>query len=337
MSMAGLRLDDCVLGQVARAMDDALLTLLGSDPMTGRDILARVEELRGSLHHVGVRPGDRVVLCCRNHPDFLAAWLATNSLGGAAVLMNGSTTAAAADRQIAFIEPRAALVDDRSRDALATAKGVALLSCGAQSVAPPRLLTVPRTRPMRGELETSAIRMSSGTTGTPKGLVLSHRSLVLTVMEEALEVGIRPHDRILVALPLQGAGGWFALAGLMMTAMVTVLPDPASLPDVDLQSFSHLFTVPELLRRTPLSLHGEGSEHLAPLQIVTTGAPLAAAVRESWSNAGAVLWDLYGSTETEVLSSRRPWEQAGHPFFNSEVRARCCRCRPNRKAWSGRL
>jgi acyl-CoA synthetase (AMP-forming)/AMP-acid ligase II len=318
MSLAGLRLEECVLGQVGRALDDPLLTFAGYEPWTGRMLVRRIEEVRGFLSHIGLSAGDRVALCCGNHPDVIATWLAVNSLSGTAVLMNGSISRAVAQRQLALTTPRAVLVDEGTSGACAGDPTLTQLPCGAPIKAEPLPLSMPQSRPMRGELESSAIRLSSGTTGAPKGLVLSHRSMVLTVLEEALEVGIRPRDRVLVALPLQGAGGWFTLAGLTMTANVTVLVDPRSLANTDLHSFSHLVTVPELLRRTPVP--SDRSESGASLQVVTTGAPLEAGLRQSWIEAGAVLWDLYGSTETEVMTSRRPWEATSHPFFNSEVR-----------------
>ena len=320
MTASGLRLDRYVCPQIQRASSTELLGCYDSLHLRGVDLLDRVDCLANRLSEAGIIQGDRLAIVCGNHPDAVIAWLAASVTESVVIPMSAASSQQVLTAHFTTTRPAAALVDDTTAAAVQdTGIQTTLLYCGDDF---PHRTTAGRPAPtewtLTRELDTCAVRMSSGTTGEPRGLLVSHRSMVLTIMAEALEVGIRPGDRLLIALPLQGAGSWFALAALAMTATVTLLSDPRYLPSVDLSGFTHLITVPELLRRT----EPPNSSRAPKLQVVTTGAAIPEQVRKRWAAAGSELWDIYGSTESAIVSSRRPNEDnSGHPWFNAEVRA----------------
>ena len=181
-----------------------------------------------------------------------------------------------------------------------------------------------------------SISYTSGTTGEPKGVVLPHRSRVLTFFGMAAEYGCYgPDDRYLATAPLfHGAGFAFAVAAIYFGGYCEILPgfDPerviARLAD---EKLGGAFFVPThfhaifALERPVLDRYRDFDTLKA---IVSNAAPLAQATKErivDYFGAG-ILHETYGSTEAGIVTNLRPAEQlikqrcVGLPFIASHVR-----------------
>ena len=94
------------------------------------------------------------------------------------------------------------------------------------------------------------VMYSSGTTGRPKGVMLSHRNLVAHTRNSAPLAPMEPGDRNLVAMPLFHVGGTsYALFGICagMPSTFTREPDPASLLAAFAAGATHAFLVPAVV------------------------------------------------------------------------------------------
>ncbi|MXW90371.1 MAG: AMP-binding protein [Rhodospirillaceae bacterium] len=181
-----------------------------------------------------------------------------------------------------------------------------------------------------------SISYTSGTTGEPKGVVLPHRSRVLTFYGMASEYGCYgPDDRYLATAPLfHGAGFAFAVAVVYFGGYCEILPgfDPERVIErLATERLGGTFFVPThfhsvfALERPVLERY-RAFERLKA--IVSNAAPLAQATKERIVDyfGEGVLHETYGSTEAGIVTNLRPADQlvkqrcVGLPFVASHVR-----------------
>lgn len=185
------------------------------------------------------------------------------------------------------------------------------------------------------EWEPMVIHYTSGTTGTPKGVLVSHRSRVVNYFAMAVEYGCySPEDRALAIAPLyHGAGLSFALAPVFFGGSVRILPrfKPELVLD-ELVAFdaTNCFMVPTHFQ----ALFSLGEERVRAARtpslrtIISNAAPLSQPMKEKIVGAfgETILFECYGSTEGGVVSNLRPADQlrkersVGLPFPATEVR-----------------
>lgn len=191
------------------------------------DIAARVA---AGLARDGVRQGDRVAILCANEPEFVYALLAAFRLGAIAVPINVReqqpelayvlkqcrARALIFDAELAArIPPPAAL----PRLALRYAVGGAHAGSSAPYRSFSQLLEAGAALPSAAapdEEETAVILYTSGTTGHPKGAMLTHLNLIHSVMhfEHCMEFGAA--ERALLAVPASHVTGLVAITLTML-------------------------------------------------------------------------------------------------------------------------
>ena len=206
-----------------RAGEEALVA--GERRLTYAELDRLVDAMAGNLAERGIRAGERVALLLGNCPEFLIVLLACARLGAVAMpigtrqkgpeleyLLNDSEAAALIfDSEFAANVP-AATAAPRLRlravigDPVAGAEPVAALLAPA---APPPEAAV-------GEEDTAVILYTSGTTGKPKGAMLSHLNIVHSAIHFTRCMGLRPGDRSLLAVPAAHVTGTVAI---LLTAL----------------------------------------------------------------------------------------------------------------------
>ena len=189
--------------------------------------------------------------------------------------------------------------------------------------------------PVVDEWDTWCIPYTSGTTGAPKGVMLSHRSRVLVAYAAAAEFGcFSADDHFLAMTPMNHGGGLaFPMAALLMGATVEILDHFD--PEIVLGKFVHggvtgVFMVPthfhQIFALDPAFLRAHKKTSLK--SIISNAAPLPQAIKERVVDhfGEGKLFEIYSSTEAGFVSSLRPIDQlrklscAGLPHAYVEIK-----------------
>ncbi len=313
----------------AWAADPSSPTLFGLDRgwVTGGELEHLSRRVAGRLQAAGLDPGDRVMLSAESSVDLVIAHVAALRSGFVVVPAN----TAYREREVAHIvadsRPRAAILDSDERAGwIRRAGGPQTLILGPEAELPdgePRVLdaAVPD--------DPALIGYTSGTTGSPKGAVLSHSNLLAGSESVALAWRWTGADRLVLALPLFHAHGLcVGLHGTLLAgASAVLLPrfDAGTVLDAAGEhQASMFFGVPTMYHRLAQSPR---VAELARLRLCVSGsAPLPAELHRAFAErAEQQVLERYGMTETLMLVSnpyageRRPGS-VGFPLPGVELR-----------------
>lgn len=214
---------------------DAEAVVAGSVRMTYRDLGDSVERVAAGLHRLGLAAGERVGMLIGNRPEFVVGVLAALRLGAIAVPIG---TRLAPD-EVRFIlehsDARVLLVDHdliRTVSAIRELQGVAIVQCGSETEGlafgglPPGERDAP-PRPVPGEEDTAFLLYTSGTTGLPKGAMLTHLNVWHSLQHFALGHRLGSQERSLLAVPATHVTGLVAIVLSMINVGGTVVMQPA--------------------------------------------------------------------------------------------------------------
>ena len=280
----------------------------------------------GRLAALGLEPGDRVLSSAASCFDLVASYVACLRLGLVVIPTNTAYGRRELEHVIRDARPRAALLDDEERMRVVAEIDPTL------HVLTPALDLADAPPPPLDAIDASApalICYTSGTTGQPKGAVLSHANCLASA--EALRLAWRWNegDRLLLALPLfhmhgLGVGLHGTLhAGASAVLLPTFRPGEI-LTAIDAHGASLFFGVPTMYHRL---LRERSARALASLRLCVSGsAPLPASLHEEIEKTtGQRVLERYGMTETLMLVSnpyaeeRRPGS-VGWPLPGVELR-----------------
>jgi long-chain acyl-CoA synthetase len=297
----------------------------------------------GAIQDLGLRPGDRVAACLPNCLQYMEI-VAGFSAAGAPVAMLPPMAIAS--------EVRTIVEDCTPRLVVCHVSNEEQVREGARGVVD-RVLVVGRDGPDAweawlaraqagvalppvAETDIFSIPYTSGATGKPKGILLSHRSRILTAYVAAAEYrAFGPDTRMLVSTPIfHGAGFLNLLAPCWFGGEAVVLPRfelHNLLHQVESRRLTKAHMVPAHFAAYFALSEAERARHdTRSLRCIVSGtAPLAQAVKEKIVAAfGEVLHERYGSTEASIVTNLRPEDQlrkqacVGNPFASVEVEIR---------------
>jgi acyl-[acyl-carrier-protein]-phospholipid O-acyltransferase / long-chain-fatty-acid--[acyl-carrier-protein] ligase len=157
--------------------------------------------------------------------------------------------------------------------------------------------------PSKGGDSEAALLFTSGSSGEPKGVILTHRNLIANVTQFGMRIGLGPGDKALGCLPLFHCFGftvtlWYVLIeGVGLVTYPTPLDTPKLASLVEKHAVTMLLSTPTFLRGY---LRKARPEQLAAVRLVVTGAEkLPRSVAESFRGTfGRDVLEGYGLTET---------------------------------------
>jgi len=284
--------------------------------------LARLaDESAAGLAQAGVGAGDRVGLLVGNRATFLIALAATLRLGAIAVPMGTRLQGP----EVAYILDHCGAVavvhDPELADRLPGAADAPALRHRWTQVPHARgdALTGLPLRPAVGEEDTAFILYTSGTTGRPKGAMLTHLNVVHSVLHFRHAMGLRPGERSLLAVPASHVTGLLAILLVMAdsagcTVMMREFKAPTFLELAQRERITHTILVPAMytlllmqpdFERADLSSWRIGGYGGAPMPEATIGT-LAQRL------PGLSLINAYGATETTSPVTLLPAALAAH-------------------------
>jgi malonyl-CoA/methylmalonyl-CoA synthetase len=309
---------------------------IGELTYTHGELDRRAALLGGWLARHGVRPGDLVLLAGRTSHELVAGYLGTLRCGATAVPVDAGSTAAELGALVDDARPVAAFCDASAGAALSTLAdgrrpGLLLaLDDGAEGIAVEEAIAGGEPLEPAGAAAPANVAFTSGTTGAPKGVPLSHVNVLASIRAVMMAWGWERDEVLVHALPLSHQHGLGGLHATLLAGSHAVL-EPRFEPGVFCEragavAATAVMAVPTIWERLD-DWEGGARAALARLRIGISGsAPLPAALAlrvRDW--LGQLPLERYGSTEAGLnlsnpLRGERKPGSVGYPLPGIEVR-----------------
>lgn len=310
-----------ILRRAAQVTPLGVATIHLDRQQTWSQMLDRVARLAGALQAIGVKPNDRVALLSLNSDRFIEYFYATVWAGGAMMPMNIRWAPSECAYALNDAGAEILIVDDAfAKAAVAIQAEVpglkTLIYCGDGDT-PDGMLNYeyilaaadPVPDAGRGGDDLAGIFYTGGTTGFPKGVMLSHTNFYVGGISNAQELMLRDRSVYLHAAPM------FHIADLLWFTAVTFVSGthvsiPMFTPDATLQAIqdhrpSHLLLVPVMLQMV-LQCPALEDTDLSSLELIAYGAsPITEAVlTEAFERIpNAKFLQAFGQTELSPVAT----------------------------------
>jgi fatty-acyl-CoA synthase len=289
---------------------------VGETTWTYRDFSDRIDRLAAELAAGGMRRGDRVGYVGLNHPDFLVTLFAAARIGAAFVPLNWRLTADElcyildnAEVHTLLADAERAAVIDPVRAQAGLQRAIALTPVPGWEVADELLARrAPLADPVYAEPDDIAVIMyTSGTTGRPKGAMLTHANLFWNNINALLTFDTSQQDVSLVCAPLFHIGGLnvTTLLTLQKGGRIVLMPafDPAeALTLIAEHRVTTMFGVPAMFLFMSQRPEFAESDLSSVRNFVCGGAPVPEALIHRYGERGIPFAQGYGLTETAPLA-----------------------------------
>ncbi|MFC8584185.1 long-chain fatty acid--CoA ligase [Streptomyces sp. NPDC057217] len=164
--------------------------------------------------------------------------------------------------------------------------------------------------PELDERSAAAMCYTSGTTGDPKGVVYSHRSIYLHSMQVnmAESMGLTAKDTTLVVVPQFHVNAWGLPHATFMTGINMLMPDrflqPAPLADmIEREKPTHAAAVPTIWQGLLAEVTANPRDLSSMAQVTIGGAACPPSLMEAYDKLGVRLCHAWGMTETSPLGT----------------------------------
>ena len=310
----------------AERPDTPAMTFAGTT-RTWSELALRVGRNAAAQRAAGLVPGDRIAVLDLNHPSSVELTLACARVGTANAVVNFRLAPPEivhlvndAGARVLFVGPELADAVERLRPELPTVEQV--IRIGGPDDEYEAWLAAHEPDP---DVHPAApgdcfVQLyTSGTTGFPKGAMLTHRGMLTHATNLAPVVDLGPDSRVQVAMPLFHVGGTsYVLLALSRGAHVHMLrtPDPAAVLEMlESERITHTFLVPALMAAMT-QLPGAGERDLSAMRALSYGAsPMPLPVMRACLRLFPdMLRQVYGMTEASgVITSLGPEDHDDDP------------------------
>ena len=321
----------------------AMVELPSTRQFTYAQMHDRVGRVAAMLQEHGIQAGDRVAFLMLNSTDILEIIFGCWRIGAVCLALNYRLTS----QELSFIlndSETSMLIHDEDcaplLDGIKKECDIGHYMCsdgmGGASAYEMALAAVrPVTEMLAQTLETQCLLMySSGTTGRPKGVIITHGMMYFSSSSGVRVGGLHPGNVSLSNMPLFhiGALNVMACPAIWVGARAVIMRqfDPKATLDViadPVLEINSLFMVPAALNALRLHPQAESTDFSRIETALTGGAPVPTEIVEWWYKRGVVIQEGYGMTETTGIGcvlcktdipQRVGW--AGQALMHSEIK-----------------
>jgi acyl-CoA synthetase (AMP-forming)/AMP-acid ligase II len=290
----------CVRGRDAATRFGPRLAFVdGARRWSFAEAWTEVERLASGLLAAGLRPGDRVALWMANRAEMILLSLAIEAAGLVRVPLNARLTTLEAERVLADCEP-ALVVTDGRREVPGAGRAVTVGDAAWRSLGASARDESGLYRAAPGDI--CSINYTSGSTGEPKGVMLSHRNWMAVYRNLITDRDIRADDRLVHFGPLSHASGAYVMPWFLAGAASVVSPPELGLDGllatIERERCTVLTCVPTLLTRLLRHPRIDEFDLRSLRQIGYGGEPMPRhTLADAIGRFGPILVQNYGLTE----------------------------------------
>jgi fatty-acyl-CoA synthase len=322
------------------------VAILDSDTqqtLTYKQLNTRANQLGSWLQNNHVKKGDRVALLLPNCPEFFEAQFACSKIGAICLPLNWRLTAPELDYILKDSTPTVLLHDEKFEDLVVKLKATCdipnyLEIAENKSDSPYEKAIGESSSTLASVLcthdDTSMIMYTSGTTGHPKGALITHGMTFYNCVNLGIPAGISSKAIQLVVLPLFHTGGLNCYANPILHAggQIVLMRDfnpgrALSLINDPELAITHFFAVPAPYQFMMLHPDFEATDLSRIQGAGVGGAPCAETILTTWLNRGVPLVQGWGMTETspggtalEADDALRKLGSAGKALMHTEIK-----------------
>ncbi|MGC6453854.1 MAG: class I adenylate-forming enzyme family protein [Candidatus Puniceispirillaceae bacterium] len=299
------RIDSLIAGRAVASPQRPAITFNGATLDYG-GLETAVAAMAGWLHMTGIASGERIALYARNHPESFITLLAASRIGAILMPLNWRLSQAELSWQMQDAVPSLLLYGDDFADTarrIAAQAGCRAMAIGDELATARAACSMPAENGAGGADAELMLVYTSGTTGRPKGAVLSQAAMRANAEMSHHAYAMTPEDVVLNILPLFHVGGLNIqpLPALLLGGHVVIHDgfDPAAvLAAISDRRITQITVVPTILGALLAhpSWQDADMSSLRMMAIGSTDVPVA--LIEAVHERGIAVVQIYGATET---------------------------------------
>ena len=270
---------------------------------------AEARAVAGGLVARGVKPGDCVAIFMVNSPAYLLALYGAWYVGAAVVPINAKLHSAEAAWIIRDAGAGIVLATGKSAQGLGDTGALIIDMAEGDALADAPVAAITARAPD----DLAWLFYTSGTTGRPKGVIITHRMLVAMSLAYLADVdAVSPGDATLYAAPMSHGAGLYAMVHVLRGAR-HVCPASGGFDEAEIFQLArhhgrvHMFAAPTMVKRLTTHARATGRSGEGLRSVIYAGGPMYLAdIIEAVDHFGDIFIQIYGQGECPMAITALP-------------------------------